>query len=122
MNYRILFFAAAAAAIAAGANAQCGVERWPVKTTTDSDAQYVSRAAVPATINQLRNLSAPRPLPQSNRIAPVEETVYSVTATLTAVKAEDDSDYELVLSDGEGRTIVAEIPSVECSGSGVFAA
>lgn len=104
----------------ATANAQCGVERWPVKTATDGDAQYVSRAALSTTIAQLRSFPAPRPLPQASRLAPVEETIYSVIATLTAVKAESDSDYHLVLSDEEGRTIIAEIPSVECSGGGSF--
>ena len=31
-------------------------------------------------------ISAPRPLPQTGRLAPVEETIYSVTATLIAFK------------------------------------
>src|SRR5258707_15465279 len=121
MICRTLFIAITISVSASAADAQCGIERWPVKTTADSDAQYVSRAAVPATIAQLRSLQPPRPLLQANRMAPVEETIYSVTATLIAVKSEEDSDYRLVLADGDGRTIIAEIPSPVCSNGGVFA-
>ena len=121
MICRVLFLGMVVSVSASSAEAQCGVERWPVKTTTDPDAQFVSRAVVPTTIAQLRGLPAPRPLLQSNRIAPVEETLYSVTATLISVQSEGDSDYRLVLADGEGRTIIAAIPSPNCSAGGVFA-
>jgi hypothetical protein len=40
----------------------------------------------------------------------VETTVFSVTATLTDDKLEDDSDYHLMLRDPQGRTMTAEIP------------
>src|SRR5882757_3336789 len=89
-----------AAVVVATSNtfAQCGTERWPVKISTDADARLVT-GPIPATIAQLRSFPAPRPLPQANRIAPVEDTLYTLTATLIAVKAEDDDDYHLVLSD-----------------------
>jgi hypothetical protein len=102
-------------------HAQCGIDRWPVKTAADPDASLVSRQVVPTTIAYLRSIPAPRPLPQTTRIAPVEQTIYSVTATLIAFKADDDFDYHLVLSDDEGHTIIAEIPSVSCSSGSVFA-
>jgi hypothetical protein len=101
-------------------HAQCGTDRWPVKTSADPDASLVSRQVVPTTIAYLRSIPAPRPLPQTARLAPVEETIYSVTATLIAFKSDSDSDYHLVLSDEEGRTIIAEIPSQACSNGGVF--
>jgi len=106
---------------AASLHAQCGIERWPVKTTTDPDASLVSRLVFPTTVAFLRSIPAQRPLPQANRIAPIEETIYSVTAMLVSFKAEDDSDYRLVLADEEGHTIVAAIPSPGCSTGGVFA-
>jgi len=121
MICRALFLAMVLSVSASAADAQCGVERWPVKTTTDSDSQFVSRGVAPTTIVQLRSLPAPRPLLQSNRITPVEETLYSVTATLISVQSEGDSDYRLVLADGEGRTMVAAIPSPACSNGGAFA-
>jgi hypothetical protein len=108
--------------IGATAAAACGVERWPVKTGTDADAALVNpNAALPASIEYLRTLSGPRPLPQSGRVAPTEITVYDVTATLVEFKAEDDGDYHLVIADSAGRTMIAEIPAVNCAGGSVFA-
>src|SRR3954451_14437573 len=122
MSHSRTIFCAVSLVTAMSLHAQCGNDRWPVKTTTDPDASLVSRQVVPTTIAYLRSIPAPRPLPQANRVAPVEETIYSVTATLIAFKADDDSDYHLVLADEEGRTIIAEIPSPACSSGGVFGA
>ena len=102
---------------------QCGIERWPVKVGTDSDIGLVNTVVpLPVTIAYLHGLAAPRPLPQSSRIAPVETTTYSVTATLVEFKLEDDSDYHLVLADEAGRTIIAEIPSPACASGSALAA
>lgn len=57
-------------------------------------------------------------MPANARIAPTEITVYRVTATLTKYKLESDSDYHLVLDDGAGHTMIAEIPDPACVGSG----
>jgi len=101
----------------------CGVERWPVKVGSDPDAVLVnSLVAVPTTIEYLRSLAAPRPLPQMGRVSPTETTVFDVSARLVAFKAEDDGDYHLVLADALGRTIIGEIPSVTCAGGSAFAA
>jgi hypothetical protein len=62
-------------------------------------------------------LTAPGSLPANNRVAPTEDTVYQVHATLTQYKLEADSDYHLVLSDGSGHTMIAEIPDPACVGS-----
>lgn|GEM_PF-787247 len=120
MSHSRMIVCAVSLASAMSLHAQCGTDRWPVKTSTDSDASLVSRLVVPTTIAYLRSIPAPRPLPQMSRVGPVEETIYSVTATLIAFKSDDDSDYHLVLSDEEGRTIIAEIPSPACSSGGVF--
>jgi hypothetical protein len=120
MTHSRMIFCAVSLVSAMSLHAQCGTDRWPVKTSTDSDASLVSRQVVPTTIAYLRSIPAPRPLPQTGRVAPVEETIYSVTATLIAFKSDSDSDYHLVLSDEEGKTIIAEIPSPGCSSGGVF--
>lgn len=120
MSYTRTIFCAVSFVSAMSLHAQCGTDRWPVKTGTDPDASLVSRQVVPTTIAYLRSIPAPRPLPQTGRLAPVEETIYSVTATLIAFKSDGDSDYHLVLADEEGRTIIAEIPSPACSSGGVF--
>jgi len=86
----------------------------------DSDAAKVNQAeGVPSSIESLSALPAPsRP---AARVAPTETTVFSVHATLTKIKLEsDDSDYHLVLDDGQGRTMIVEIPSTDCIGSSPF--
>ena len=96
----------------------CGVERWAVKTGTDADSGLVSLAQVtPTIIPTLTALAAPATLPASNRVAPTETTVFQLTCTLVEFKAETDNDYHLVLSDGAGHTMIAEIPNPGCVGA-----
>ena len=49
---------------------------------------------------------------------PTEANVFSITATLAVYKREDDSDYHLVISDGNGRTMITEIANPQCVGAG----
>src|ERR1041384_6220257 len=99
--------------------AQCGVERWSVKTGTDADVGLINMSASTATtIQSLRALTAPATLPSNNRVAPTETTIFTLSATLTQYKLESDSDYHLVLSDASGNTMIAEIPSPNCVGAG----
>jgi hypothetical protein len=102
---------------------RCGVERWSVKTGTDAGAQQVDLSRpTPTTIANLIGLTPPNPIPRDSRIAPTENTVFVVNAMLTDYKLEGgsrgDSDYHLVLRDDLGKTMVAEIPSPTCVGSG----
>jgi hypothetical protein len=97
----------------------CGVERWSVKTGTDADSGLINlQSTTPTTIAALDALTKPGSLPASTRIQPTETTVFQVQATLTEYKLEADSDYHLVLSDGSGNTMIAEIPDPACVGSG----
>jgi len=98
----------------------CGVERWAVKTGMDSDAAEVNQTDVrPSTVAALSALAAPSH--PSARVTPIESTVFSVHATLTSFKLEaDDSDYHLILDDGEGHTMITEIPSTDCIGTSPF--
>ena len=96
----------------------CGVERWSVKTGTDSDAASVNFVAQANTMATMRSWTAPSPIPSNNRVAPYETTVWTLTANLLEYKFEDDSDYHLVLQDASGNTMIAEIPSPGCVGSG----
>jgi len=101
---------------------RCGVERWSVKTGTDSDSSRVDLSnPKAANILDLVALQPPNPLPKDNRFGPTETTVFVVNATLTDYKLETgatgDSDYHLVLMDEQGNTMVAEIPSPTCVGA-----
>jgi hypothetical protein len=92
--------------------ASCGVERWPVKTLSDSRARDVDFAVRPATVRYLGSLRA-NPGGQDSR-GPLESRVFGVQARLVGVKRESDSDYHLILSEG-GATMIAEMPLTACT-------
>src|SRR5216684_478552 len=107
------------ATISSTAFGQCGVERWSVKTGTDPDSGLVNLSSTTSTaISSMTALAAPNPIPANNRVQPTETTVWVINATLTQYKLESDSDYHLILDDGAGHTMIAEIPSPACVGSG----
>jgi hypothetical protein len=98
---------------------QCGVERWQVKTGTDSDAGSVNlNVSTPNTIASLTALATPSSIPPTSRIQPTETTLWLLNATLTEFKLEGDSDIHLVLVDETGNSMIAEIPDPSCVGPG----
>jgi hypothetical protein len=115
--FRSVFVAFVVSLLPAYAAAQCGVERWTVKTGTDPDATLVSLSSpTSTTIANLRSLPAPGTLPDNNRVQPAETTLWTLSATLTKFVLAYDSDYHMVLTDSAGRTMIAEIPSPNCVG------
>jgi hypothetical protein len=107
------------ATLCGAASAQCGVERWSVKTGTDSDAAKINPAiTTTTTIGSLVALATPPVLPPSSRLQPTETTVFAVNATLIEFKLETDSDYHIVIQDSAGKTMITEIPSPACVGTG----
>jgi len=98
---------------------QCGVERWSIKTGTDSQAPSISLSTyISTTIYNMRSSTAPTSLPANSRIAPRELNQYQLSGTLTKYAKEGDSDYHLVIQDGSGRTMIVEIPAPNCVGAG----
>lgn len=105
--------------ISLNAFAQCGVERWSIKTGTDSGASSIPLSTwTSSTIYNFSQSTRPATIPSSSRVAPRETTQYSVSGTLIKYKREDDSDYHLVIQDGAGRQMIIEIPSPNCVGGG----
>lgn len=104
-------------AIAAVQALACGTERWPVKTATDKDKVAVADAPVPATIAQLRAITAPEdPTVKSDRrYGPTERTVYETTGRLTLIKQETDQDYHIVIADAQGHTMIIEAVDPSCA-------
>src|SRR4029077_2289068 len=99
--------------------AQCGVERWSVKTGTDADVSKINlNAPTNTTITAMRAFTAPNPIPPNNRITGPETTLWVINATLTLFKLESDSDYHLVIQDASGNTMITEIPSPSYVGAG----
>src|SRR5215470_11040383 len=99
--------------------AQCGVERWSVKTGTDPDAGLVNlNSSTSTTVANMRAFTTPNPIPTNNRVSPAEPTVWVINATLTLFKLGSDPDYHLVIQDASGNTMITEIPAPSCVGSG----
>jgi hypothetical protein len=135
-RYRIVIvlgvIASAAAAVAGHVAARarppvpytstCGVQRWAVKTLTDPAARTVKLRARRSTIDTLIRLKTPAHL-RATRMGRVERTTFQVSARLVSAKIEADGDVHLVIaSRTTGRTMIAEFPSLDCSGRSVGAA
>ncbi|HEV2299247.1 MAG TPA: hypothetical protein VGR72_12100 [Candidatus Acidoferrales bacterium] len=102
-----------------GCGIQCGVERWQIKTLTDADVASVNFSPRPSTVAWLTSQPTPSSLPTDSRIAPLEFQAFTVRALLVGYKEEDDRDFHLILADlsDPSATMIAEIPSAECSGA-----
>ena len=119
LRRRSLFLAVFLLVVPSALFAQCGVERWSVKTGTDADVSKVNlNAPTNTTITAMRAFTAPNPIPPNNRITGPETTLWVINATLTLFKLESDSDYHLVIQDASGNTMITEIPSPSCVGAG----
>ena len=71
--------------------AQCGVERWSVKTGTDADKGLVNvGSSTSTTIATMRGWPTPSPIPANNRVSPYETTQWVLNATLTQYKLESN--------------------------------
>jgi hypothetical protein len=108
-----------------------GVERWPVKTGTDSDVGLVGTnviagedlgaGLVEATVEELIRMGRPlgmRPASQNfdsqfhdRRLGVVEQIVWRIDIHVIALKLEADGDYHLVLQGASGETMIAECPT-----------
>src|SRR5437588_12183850 len=90
--------------------AQCGVERWSVKTGTDADVGLVNlNASTNTTIANMRAFTAPNPIPSNNRVSPAETTVWVLNATMTKFKLESDFDYHIAISDASANTVITQL-------------
>jgi hypothetical protein len=125
----VLLIAAAAVSAAAFAAARtpsetlvastgraCGVERWRVKTHSDSMAGQINFVPHATSVRALRRLRPPNSLPSNARVRPVETTTYRVHARLVESKLEEDSDFHLVIADPRtGGTMIVEFPAFYCT-------
>lgn len=98
--------------------AQCGVERWQVKTLSDPQRDQVNLTAVHTTLEELVAIERPAYI-DYRRAAPVELTTYQIDAYLAGWKGENDSDIHLILAglSDQRATMIAEIPDPACSGA-----
>lgn len=97
----------------------CGLERWPVKTLSDSDAARVDFHPRLADVRSLRALAVPISLPQDRRIAPTELETYAIQVEVKGFKLEDDSDIHVVVHPvgKPGETMIVELAEAGCNGA-----
>ena len=103
----------------------CGVERWAIKTGSDSAAGQVNMTPQNTTIGTLAAIAAPTSLgqnsPRFTYAGSPELQVFRLTnVTFTQYKLENDSDYHLIVTDG-ANTMIAEIPDPVCVSGGPWA-
>jgi hypothetical protein len=96
---------APATAQPADRSAQCGVERWAVKTLQDRPRLLPVYAT---TVARLVRLPRPAYLPRTR--LPFERHVYSVIASATLLREEDDQDYHVILRSGS-KHMISEAPN-----------
>ncbi len=102
------------------APANCGTERWDVKTLSDPAASQVNFAPAARTISSLLGLNRPAQVSMHTpRLDPVEFTVYRVRARLVKSRREGDHDFHVVIADpsSPSRTMVAEVVDPTCPGA-----
>ncbi|HEX7903436.1 MAG TPA: hypothetical protein VF487_06130 [Chitinophagaceae bacterium] len=95
-----------------------GKQRWAVKVLADPGAATIKKTPVVTTIDQLTQIDTEIPEHKFKETAPrmdIEQQVYTIkNCFITDILREDDNDYHLVIEDGKGNHMVAEIPDPEC--------
>jgi len=107
------------AAVPIACGAQCGTDRWLVKSLADADRDQVDLHPSRTSVARLAALKRPEVLPQAGRASGVERTTFVVEAYLAGWDPEIDGDIHLILADPGQQTItlIAEIPDPDCRGA-----
>ena len=97
-------------------SAQCGKERWNVKTLSDKDTIKVDFTRVVSTTVSIQAcLTRPPIIPKNMPRQNTECNVYTIDCYIIEYKRESDKDIHIVLRDLKtNATMVAEIPSPDC--------
>jgi hypothetical protein len=95
---------------------KCGVERWQVKTLTDTTVDNIDSDEVSKTIKWFRTRTRPSTLPNTKRLIGIETMTFRVRGEVVAFKREDDKDFHVVIANPNNhkQTIVIEFPDPEC--------
>lgn len=92
----------------------CGVERWDIKTLSDSDTTYINfKRVIRSTVHEQVNMSAPFGR-LNNRLAS-ETAIYSIDCFVIGYKKEPDQDIHIIVEDiNTDETMVIELMSSDC--------
>jgi hypothetical protein len=114
----VLFFAGAGAGIVdSDSDKTCGgVERWEQKVLTDSSVDQINtdeKVTTIETMNEVRTDTIH--IGENTERGSLEMQVYKIKdCFITHAIKEKDNDFHLVIEDGHGHTMVAEIPDPAC--------
>lgn len=102
----------------AACGVHCGTYRWAIKTIAPATVPS-SWANATETVDKLNAIPRPSPNPGKTapRTAPVETTMYKVTACLFGITGQKDQDYHLMINDlvSNDKTMIVEVPNIACS-------
>jgi hypothetical protein len=96
--------------------AQCGEQRWDVKTLSDKDTVLIDfDNIVKTTVSEQVSLPKPDKIHKKMPRLSSETTVYSLDCYVIGFKREKDMDIHIVIKDMNlNQTMVAELPSPYC--------
>ena len=95
-----------------------GEERWTYKVLEDNEANNISETPSLTTIKDLTSINTKTKdaaYSEGRPRADFEKKVYTIKhCFITKVLRENDNDLHLVIEDGAGNTMIAEIPDPQC--------
>jgi hypothetical protein len=115
--YTLLFAGAGVGIVDRDNNPKCGgVERWDEKVLIDDKVDEIDVTPVVTTIQQLNLISTQGiTITGSTKRQEIEKQVYTVKdCFITHAIREADNDLHIVIEDGKGGHMIAEIPDPQC--------
>lgn len=95
-----------------------GEERWDQKILADPEAQHLNKRPIDTTIAGLLTIDTKLPENKYREGKPrmnIEKRLYRIRhCFITNVLRENDNDLHLVIEDGQGNHMIAEIPDPKC--------
>lgn len=93
----------------------CGVDRWPAKTYSDGQGMPRARDALDGTLREQAHSLVPQAYDSRAPRHVLELGLFELTDVwVVAYKLEADSDFHVVIRDGDGTTMVVEFPAPAC--------
>ena len=112
--YRCLAIALICLLIKSNTLAQCGTERWAVKTLQDDEVAEINFTPLKSTVHKQLQFKKPIYHDDNPRDAS-EKRVYQLDCILIKYKVEADKDWHLLVQDLEtNEQMVVEIPDPQC--------
>ncbi len=117
--YVLLFVAGAEKIGGSDSDDKCGgEERWEQKVLVDNGADSISEFYEETTIEELHQINTKTEANKYKKGRPrmeIEKQIYKIRhCFITDVLRENDNDLHLVIEDGHGNTMIAEIPDADC--------